>query len=494
LGTLAQAQALPKQPVAMLDGHGDVLAAAAPAPLRTHGHVQPPPATVLSSLLREATRHMRGLSSEGWSGRVATPDGPYLLVLAPTPVQVVDRAQAGSVPLPAGQQILFKQLLAALATQSGGKGDPGSVPWAKLKVTDAITGASGGGDLPAALLAFLGKVHPSPLVVMIAGSLAGAEGTVRTVTAISLGGALAVIVLATLLALLVVGTALRPLATITAGAEQLAQGDYTHRLAIDSGADEVGRLAGAFNHMAAAIAAAFAAQRRFVADASHELRTPLTALRGYTDVLLMGVGEEDRATTSRILSAMQEDLGRMSRLVDDLLTVARLDGSAALQRGPVPLAGLLAAAADEGVVMGRGAQRIELDPVPDTLLVWGDRDRLRQVLSNVMGNACAYCPPGSHVRLHAQGRGRWAYIAVEDDGPGIPPGDLARLGERFFRGDAARSRRTGGSGLGLAIARGIVVAHGGSLTVESCLGRGTIVTISLPLAGPELPVAASPGA
>jgi two-component system OmpR family sensor kinase len=319
------------------------------------------------------------------------------------------------------------------------------------------------------------------LVVMMAHSLRETEGTISTVTAITIGGALAVLVLAAVLSLLVVGGALRPLAAITAGVERLARGDYGYRLELRAGTDEVGRLARAFNNMAAAIATAFATQRRFVADASHELRTPLTALRGYTDVLLMGVGD-DPAEAERILRAMQDDLGRMSRLVNDLLILARLDGGAPLQLGPVALADLLAAAEGEATAISRDARTITCDLPADDLVVWGDRDRLRQVLSNLLGNACAYTPPGTTITLRAAWRDRGAILEVEDNGPGIAPADLVRLGERFYRGDTARSRQTGGAGLGIAIARSIVEAHGGSLTIRSVLGEGTCVTVRLPLA------------
>jgi two-component system OmpR family sensor kinase len=109
---------------------------------------------------------------------------------------------------------------------------------------------------------------------------------------------------------------------------------------------------------------------------------------------------------------------------------------------------------------------------------------LRQVLSNLVGNACAYTPPGTTIKLRATRQDRWAVLEVEDNGPGIAPGVLARLGERFYRGDAARSRQTGGAGLGIAIARGIVEAHGGTLTIRSALGEGTTVSVRLPLAPP----------
>ncbi|MGH2410647.1 MAG: sensor histidine kinase, partial [Chloroflexota bacterium] len=213
---------------------------------------------------------------------------------------------------------------------------------------------------------------------------------------------------------------------------------------------------------------------------------PLTALRGYTDILLLGVGE-DRATADRVLHAMQEDLGRMSRLVNDLLTLARLDGGAPLEWATIDVADLLDAAAQEGRAIARDCRRILREPVPTGLAARGDRDRLRQVLSNILGNACAYSPPGSTIWLGAAVGERLAMITVRDDGPGIPPADLDRLGERFYRGDAARGRHTGGTGLGLAIAKSIMEAHGGTLAIASELGQGTMVTLQLPLIQPGTP-------
>ncbi|GEM_PF-1654169 len=439
LSTLANALALPDQPVAMLDLQRRVLTGS--TGLTKAKVVANPRATAaLKSLIIAATSPKAPLPFQKVV-QVATPDGPYLVLLWRTEEPVLTVGQMDAI--------------AALKVNP--EALPGSIKAATLK-----------------------SLHPSQLVVLIAHRLAGTQQTVATVTAISLGGSLAVIGCAALLSLLVVGRALRPLEAITRGAERLSRGDYDYRVALDAGDDEVGRLAAAFDRMAAAVGTAFARQRRFVADASHELRTPLTALRGYTDVLLLGL-DEDRDTTERVLRAMQEDLGRMSRLVDDLLMLARLDGGVPLQRGPLLLADLLAAAADELAVISRGRHHIVIDPAPPEALLWADRDRLRQVLSNLIANACAYAPSGSTIQLRAVQRQSWAAIQVCDNGPGIPPSDLARLGERFYRGDTARSRSTGGTGLGLAIARAIVQAHGGTLTVESTLGKGTTVTIRLPL-------------
>jgi signal transduction histidine kinase len=298
---------------------------------------------------------------------------------------------------------------------------------------------------------------------------------------ISLAGAAVVLALTIALSLLVVRSSLRPLATITGGVERLALGDYNYRLAAPGGIDEVGRLASAFDHMAGAISVAFATQRRFVADASHELRTPLTALRGYTDVLLLGI-RDDPTTADRVLHSMQDDLTRMSRLVNDLLTLARLDGESSLQLQPVALQALLFAARDEAEIIAGESHTVTIDTTDEPMTVLADRDRLRQVLSNVLGNAGSYATPGTPIRISAARHGGTVVVSIIDQGPGIPAKDLERLGERFYRGDAARSRRTGGTGLGIAIARGIMRAHGGSLEIDSFEGRGTTVTIKLPLA------------
>jgi signal transduction histidine kinase len=211
-------------------------------------------------------------------------------------------------------------------------------------------------------------------------------------------------------------------------------------------------------------------------------------LRGYTDVLLMGV-RDDPDTADRVLQAMREDLRRMSRLVDDLLTLARIDGGSPLRLERIQVAELLEAAAIEGYAVAGQSRDIVREPIDTGLVVRGDRDRLRQVLSNLIGNACVYCPPRSTIWLSAEAADSQVKIIVRDDGPGIPPDDLARLGERFYRGDAARSRNTGGTGLGLAIARSIVEAHGGTLEVSSRLGQGTTVIMCMPRSGRESPAA-----
>jgi two-component system phosphate regulon sensor histidine kinase PhoR len=227
----------------------------------------------------------------------------------------------------------------------------------------------------------------------------------------------------------------------------------------------------------------------FVANVSHELRTPLTAIRGYAETLLGGaVRDPDHAV--EFVAVIQRHSERLTRLIDDLLTLSDLElGRTAIRQRPLSVAELIAPpiemlkqkAEERNVVV-----RAEIaDAVP---LVLGDRDRLEQVLINLIDNAIKYSGAGSRVRVVAcslDGEPPAVEIAICDDGIGIPEKDIPRLTERFYRVDRARSRELGGTGLGLAIVKHIVQAHGGSLGIESVLGRGTTVRVILPVAPPQ---------
>jgi len=221
---------------------------------------------------------------------------------------------------------------------------------------------------------------------------------------------------------------------------------------------------------------AFEEQRRFVSDASHELRTPLTLLRAEAEALAR------RLDAARETRPLLGQIDRIGRLVRDLLTLARLDERAlSLEREPVPVLSLLRTAATAAERLAGPGVAIEVDGPPD-LCVDGDVDRLHQVLLILVDNACRVTPPGGRIRLIAERDGDAVKIRVEDTGPGIPREHLARIFERFYRVDAARSRDEGGAGLGLAIARAILDAHGGAISLASRLGRGTTATVSLPMA------------
>src|SRR5689334_18384029 len=316
--------------------------------------------------------------------------------------------------------------------------------------------------------------------------------------------------------------ALRPLTRMTRAARRIAAGDLTQRVRLPHGGDEIGQLAETFDEMIARIEQAFAAQhaseervRQFVADASHELRTPLTSIRGYIDVLLRGA-KDDPETAREVLVATRREAERMSRLVNDLLTLARLDAGRPLELRQIDLIALVGEAVDQARILA-GDREVALGTDGGGRLpVYADADRLKQVLLALLDNALKYgrTDAGGWVRVRVGRSERGAFVSVSDNGEGIAAEDVPHIFERFYRVQRAAQRRitsahaaarlggpgtmpdvtphdsaraTGrreGSGLGLAIARAIVSAHGGALSVQSQLGAGTTFTVELPVAPP----------
>jgi two-component system OmpR family sensor kinase len=294
----------------------------------------------------------------------------------------------------------------------------------------------------------------------------------------------ALILLAAALTPILVGRALRPLRRVTEASSALAAGDLDHRVEEPPTDDEVGRLARAFNLMASAVQRALrvreeseAGMRTFVSDASHELRTPLTTLQGQLDVLGRGAAG-DPAAVRTSLESMNREVSRMSGLVEDLLTLTRLESpGASAQRAPVDIDSLVAETVDEQSVR-RASQEVEVVPAPaGDAIVMGDRDQLRRVILNLATNAVKYAPGGTHRWLTTVSAGE-VILSLQDSGPGIAPDVLPRIFDRFFRG-ADEAGRAPGSGLGLAIVRSIVEAHGGSVTAEAGPG-GTTFIVRLP--------------
>jgi two-component system phosphate regulon sensor histidine kinase PhoR len=227
----------------------------------------------------------------------------------------------------------------------------------------------------------------------------------------------------------------------------------------------------------------------FIANASHELRTPLASLTGFVETLL-GPAKNDEANRERFLKIMLEQAQRMSRLVDDLLSLTRLEMKAHVRPTErVDLAALLQLAADLLIPVAKTRQTSLVVAVDGSAPVTGDRDELTQVFSNLIENAVKYGRDGGRIDLaiaaEASDRGEAGWlVTVSDDGPGIAPEHLPRLTERFYRVDAARSRAQKGTGLGLAIVKHIVNRHDGRLQFRSELGAGTVVSVWLP-AAPE---------
>lgn len=266
-----------------------------------------------------------------------------------------------------------------------------------------------------------------------------------------------------------------PLREMADAAAAMARGDYGRRVTASSH-DEVGELARAFNGMATQLGEVDRVRRELVANVSHELRTPITALQAVLENLIDGVEPAD----PDILRTMLRQVERLGTLVAQLLDLSRLEsGAVPLQRRAFDLRPLLEDAAGETRLRTTEVEvRVTVDPPGAT--ADGDPERVHQVVANLLDNAVRYSPAGGTVELRAS-RGRGAVtIEVCDDGPGIPAEEAARVFERFYRADAARSSTEGGAGLGLAIARWIVDLHGGEIRAEARQPHGCRMVVVLP--------------
>ena len=319
--------------------------------------------------------------------------------------------------------------------------------------------------------------------VQTASSLHIVDSAQNALLIILIGGGVMAVLSAALVGWLSARRALQPLETITRTALQITRADdLSRRIPMDGAPqDEVGRLGMAFNESLERLERLFNTQRRFLADVSHELRTPLTAIRGNVD-LLRRMGGVDPTS----LDAIQSEAERMSRLVGDLLLLAQADsGNLPLVRAPVELDTLLLDVFREAQVLAAGVH-VSIGEI-DQALVLGDRDRLKQLILNLVSNALKFTPEGGRVTLGlARAAGEWARLAVTDTGLGIPPDELPHVFDRFYRVDKARSRVLGGAGLGLSIAQRIAQMHGGRIEAMSeGAGRGATFCIWLPLAGKQ---------
>lgn len=273
-----------------------------------------------------------------------------------------------------------------------------------------------------------------------------------------------------------------PLREMAAAARAMATGDYSARV-VETSRDEVGELARTFNKMAAELAEVDRVRKDLIANVSHELRTPISALQAVLENLVDGVGPPDPET----LQTMLEQVERLGRLVTQLLDLSKLEsGTVPLDHRPFALKGVADQAAREVSLNAAhaSAKRVKLtiSIEPEDLAVVGDPERVHQVLSNLLENAVRHSPEGASVELVASGSDGRVRIDVTDEGPGIPAAEAARVFERFYRSDAARTAREGGSGLGLAIARWIVDLHGGDIAVEERSPTGCRMVVHLPRA------------
>jgi signal transduction histidine kinase len=298
-------------------------------------------------------------------------------------------------------------------------------------------------------------------------------------------GAIAAFILSGLALLMLTGIALGPLRRVTATAEEIAAGDLHRRTNVRS-RDEVGRLGSAFDQMIGRLEEAFSRvteseqrMRRFLADASHELRTPLTALRGTSQVLLRQSREGGPELATAVRGIHEEAL-RLSQLVDDLLTLTRLDAHESLHPEEISLAAFMDDFVDR-YAEAWPSRRIDFDRATfDGARVWVDPEALRRMLLNVVDNAAKHSSAPSPILVTADAGQEAVAIRVRDHGPGLSAEDREHVFDRFYRGSESRSRRTGGSGLGLSIVQALAQRSAGSVTLETDPGRGTTVAITLP--------------
>jgi two-component system, OmpR family, sensor kinase len=292
------------------------------------------------------------------------------------------------------------------------------------------------------------------------------------------------------------GNTFKPVDQLINEVEAITDGRSLHRrVPTDEADEELARLSETLNRMIGRLQTSFGALRRFTADASHELKTPLTVVRANVErAMNPSAGSHERM--QGLEEAMQE-IARMSDLVDGLLTLARADeGRFDLHREPIHLEPVVRDVFETAVILGEDAGVTVSLPLVEDAVVQGEATRLRQLFLNLITNAIKYTPKGGHVEMTLSMRNNNEVgFAVRDTGVGIAAADLPHVFDRFWRADRARSRRAsgdgrgpserGGFGLGLAIAQWIVQAHGGSLTAQSRLGRGSIFTVLLPISASE---------
>ena len=297
-------------------------------------------------------------------------------------------------------------------------------------------------------------------------------------------------VIAVVISLIISKTLISPIQGMTKAAEAMADGDFTSKIPVES-ADEIGVLAKTFNSMATQIETMLeelkrveSLRREFVANVSHELRTPLTNIRSYAETI-----SEDKdippEMEDEFLRIIINQSDRMTKIVQDLLELSRYDSGAST----LTIEEFSIEQAVRDVYAAIALEARKRSHVLNLELEWklpsikGDRSKIEQVLMNIIANALKYTPDGGTIAIYSGRTGDDVWVKIEDTGVGIPPEDLSRVFDRFYRVDKARSRESGGTGLGLSIAKEIIGRHGGNISVESTPGVGTSVTVKLPIEG-----------
>lgn len=326
---------------------------------------------------------------------------------------------------------------------------------------------------------------PQDRTVVLAAPLEDVDDTVRRVRNNEMVRGLVILAALGLVAFWVDRLGARPIRQMTAAATAISAGQTTMRVPTATPGTEAAELGDALNHMLNRLDEEFASRtasdarlRQFVADASHELRTPLTTITGYAELYRMG-GLDQPGQLDEAMRRTEQEARRMADLVEDLLTLARLDQGRPLEMAPMDLTQILGdTAADARAV--EPTRPVDVD-VPPSLVINADEARIRQVLANLVANVRTHTDPDTPLRLRARLEPDWAIIEVADEGPGMDHETAARAFERFYRADTARARATGGAGLGLSIVASVVEAHHGHVRIIPTPAGGTTVQVALPL-------------
>jgi heavy metal sensor kinase len=338
-----------------------------------------------------------------------------------------------------------------------------------------------GGDVMISAVPFTAR-DGAPFLIEVGASMRQSESVLHGLLLTFAFGLPVVVAVAITGGYLLMRQALLPVGEITRSAEQLTSRNLSERVPVAATGDELEDLASALNRMIARIEHSFRHVNRFTADASHELRTPLTILRGELETIaqLPQVPPDVRDTIGSAL----EETERLSRIVESLLAISRLDaGEAFAIRERFDFAQLVAGTVEQMRLLAEDKHIVLSCDAPSPVEVVGDSGRLKQVIVNLLDNAIKYTRAGGSVRAMVRSENGYAIFEIADDGVGIPEAALSHVFERFYRVDKARSRQMGGAGLGLSIVKSICAAHGGEVDVESREGSGSRFTVRLPLDG-----------
>ncbi|MEA5024573.1 Adaptive-response sensory-kinase SasA [bioreactor metagenome] len=346
-----------------------------------------------------------------------------------------------------------------------------------------------GGEIEMFLVAVPLRIQEQVIgTVVICTPLSLIKQHVQSLLWIAFWGALLGIVLATILSMLISRKLIRPLVKMEETAKHIAEGDFGRQIEVTS-EDEVGRLAHSFNVMSAELKAKIEAIERYdrlrqelLSDVSHELRTPLTVIQGFSEAVLDGL-VKSKEQEQHYLKLIIDETERLRRLVDDLLDLKALEAVETFDEMDYVVLNKLVQLSVERFKQLAESREIELEIIlPEApVTIWGNSDRLKQVLTNLVDNAIKHSESGTKVGIQLEFEKDWAFIAVKDSGPGIPQGELENIWERFYKIDKSRSRRGTGTGLGLSIVKKIIEMHNGKVLARSRIGQGTVFTVYLPL-------------